>query len=390
MYVLPDIQDIHVTMTQPIVEVNAGDATSGFKTALAVEVPLMVLALSTVILRVYSRLAIKRKIAPDDVLIMLGTAAAVARTVISCMSADDNWGYDRKGPDKTSEIPFYQHIFERRVAYIFAVTFTRFSVLAYYLRIFPPGMASLRRCCYILLFLALAHFIEVLTVLIVLCEDISKLWTRNWLDFTGSQCFSSAIYSYSAAIGDSIVDSLIFALPIPYVWQLSKLKIRQRLGLVLIFGLGFIVCIVALLQIPFIKRREGNMRYFGSAVNILVAIQISFAIIAASLPDLRALIARSFSKFSPLHHRSLATVSSSDEERHRGGRSDVEQGFPNPDAVEGLCAASESKRLFRKPDWLRNSIPGSLMSTVITHNEVTRLSTEDVSSIPQRPEKAAS
>ncbi|CAI9628003.1 unnamed protein product [Alternaria burnsii] len=376
-------------MTQPIVEINAGDATRGFKTALAVEVPLVVLALSTVILRVYSRLAIKRKIAPDDVLIMLGTAAAVARTVISCMSADDNWGYDRKGPDKTSEIPFYQHIFERRVAYIFAVTFTRFSVLAYYLRIFPLGMASLRTCCYVLLFLALAHFIEVLTVLIVLCEDISKLWTRNWLDFTGSQCFSSAIYSYSAAIGDSIVDSLIFALPIPYVWQLSKLRIRQRLGLVLIFGLGFVVCIVALLQIPFIKRREGNMRYFGSAVNILVAIQISFAIIAASLPDLRALIARSFSKFSPLHHRSLGTVSSSDRERHRGGRSDVEQGFPNPDAAEGLCAASESKKLFRKPDWLRNSIPGSLMSTVITHNEVNRLSTEDVSSIPQRPEKAA-
>jgi hypothetical protein len=24
-------------------------------------------------------------------------AAAFARTVISCMSADDNWGYDRKG-----------------------------------------------------------------------------------------------------------------------------------------------------------------------------------------------------------------------------------------------------------------------------------------------------
>ncbi|RYN50717.1 hypothetical protein AA0114_g5736 [Alternaria tenuissima] len=390
MYVLPDIQDVHVTMTQPIVEVNAGDATRGFKTALAVEVPLMVLALSTVILRVYSRLAIKRKIAPDDVLIMLGTAAAVARTVISCMSADDNWGYDRKGPDKTSEIPFYQHIFERRVAYIFAVTFTRFSVLAYYLRIFPPGMASLRRCCYILLFLALAHFIEVLTVLIVLCEDISKLWTRNWLDFTGSQCFSSAIYSYSAAIGDSIVDSLIFALPIPYVWQLSKLKIRQRLGLVLIFGLGFIVCIVALLQIPFIKRREGNMRYFGSAVNILVAIQISFAIIAASLPDLRALIARSFSKFSPLHHRSLATVSSGDEQRHRAGRSDIEQGLSNLDAVQGLRAASGGMRLFRKPDWLRNSVPASLMSTVITHNEITRLSTEDVSSIPQRPEKAAS
>jgi hypothetical protein len=236
-------------------------------------------------------------------------------------------------------------------------------------------MASLRRCCYILL---------------VLCEDISKLWTRNWLDFTGSQCFSSAIYSYSAAIGDSIVDSLIFALPIPYVWQLSKLRIRQRLGLVLIFGLGFIVCIVALLQIPFIKRREGNMRYFGSAVNILIAIQISFAIIAASLPDLRALVARNFSKFSPLHHRSLATASSGDGERHPVDRHDIEQGLPNADRIEDLRAASEGKRVFRKPDWLRNSIPASLMSTMITHSEVTQLSTEDVSCIPQRPEKAAS
>jgi hypothetical protein len=32
--------------------------------------------------------------------------------------------------------------------------------------------------------------------------------------------------------------------------------------------------------------------YFGSVVNVLVAIQISLAIVAASLPDLRALVMR--------------------------------------------------------------------------------------------------
>ncbi|KAI4934197.1 hypothetical protein J4E85_002053 [Alternaria conjuncta] len=97
MYTIPDDQRLHGTIAQPILHMNAGDATKGIRTALAVEVPLMVLALSTVILRVYSRLAIKKKMAPDDILIILGTAAALARTVISCMSADDNWGYDRKG-----------------------------------------------------------------------------------------------------------------------------------------------------------------------------------------------------------------------------------------------------------------------------------------------------
>jgi hypothetical protein len=176
---------------------------------------------------------------------------------------------------------------------------------------------------------------------------------------------------------------MIFALPIPYVWRLSKLRARQRLGLMLVFGLGFIVCVVALLQIPFIKRREGNTRYFGSAVNMLIAIQISFAIIAASLPDLRALVARNFPKFSPLHHRSLATAD------RAGGRYDTEQGVSGEEMAEGPRAAFEGKRLLRKPDWMRDSIPASLMSTVVTHNEVTRLSSEECPQLPRRPSKAA-
>jgi hypothetical protein len=65
--------DFQVTRAQPIVEVSSGDETSGFATALGVEIPLMALALLTVALRVYSRLAIKRKLATDDILIIIGT-----------------------------------------------------------------------------------------------------------------------------------------------------------------------------------------------------------------------------------------------------------------------------------------------------------------------------
>ena len=52
---------------------NAGDDGSDMETTLAVEVPLMVLAVCTVVLRVCSRLAVKKKLALDDILIMLGT-----------------------------------------------------------------------------------------------------------------------------------------------------------------------------------------------------------------------------------------------------------------------------------------------------------------------------
>ena len=80
MYTLPNALEFHATKAYPIVNVDAGDATKGFKVAIAVEVPLMLLALSTVVLRLYSRLAIKRKLAPDDILIILGTVSQIRVT----------------------------------------------------------------------------------------------------------------------------------------------------------------------------------------------------------------------------------------------------------------------------------------------------------------------
>ncbi|KAF2793200.1 hypothetical protein K505DRAFT_244962 [Melanomma pulvis-pyrius CBS 109.77] len=346
---------------------------------LAVEIPLIVLAICTVALRGYSRVGIKRRLAADDVLIILGTVCALGRTVISCLSADDSWGFDIRGPDHESEIPYYQHIFERRIAYIFAVSFTRLSIIFYYLRIFPPGLSTLRRLCWLLFFLALAQFAEVFTVLIVFCRAIPKLWTKGYLSFSGSQCFSSSTYSYSAAIGDSIIDCLIFALPIPYVWRLSKLKARQRFGLIIIFALGFTVCVVALLQIPFIRRREDHAGYFGGAINLLIAIQVSLAIIAASLPDLRALIARSFPKFSPLHHRSLATAAAVEADVERLGR------------VEGVEEPRRAVDLGKRratPDWMREELPASLMESRVTMNELTLAETEDVEERPRKESKA--
>lgn len=78
-------------------EVPRGDATEDDGTIIAVEIPLVVLAFGTVVLRVYSRLGIKRKLALDDILIICAMVCALARTIISCMSAGDTYGFDRQG-----------------------------------------------------------------------------------------------------------------------------------------------------------------------------------------------------------------------------------------------------------------------------------------------------
>jgi drug/metabolite transporter (DMT)-like permease len=139
-------------------------------------------------------------------------------------------------------------------------------------------------------------FTIVLTVLVVFCADIHKLWAHDWYTFTGSQCFSSAVYSYTAAIGDCIADLFIFTLPAPYLFSLRQICVRQRVTLISVFALGIIVCGVALVQVPFILRREQKGTYFGPAINMLVAIQISLAIVAACLPDMRALVTRALER----------------------------------------------------------------------------------------------
>jgi hypothetical protein len=158
---------------------------------------------------------------------------------------------------------------------------------------------------------------------------------------------------------------------------------------------------VALLQIPFIRHREVMSSYFGGAINLLVAIQISLGIVAASLPDLRALFARNLHNFSPIYHHSLITAGANNVRRSESGdrNRDVERG--GAEWVDGhgvhrsgdesgakssgellehkRKSATEAARKSRTPDWLRDSLPASLMGTQVTHTEVTRsLSREDI------------
>jgi hypothetical protein len=49
------------------------------QTTLSIEIPLVLFALATVVLRLYARLGVKRKVAMDDLLIVLGTVRFFSR-----------------------------------------------------------------------------------------------------------------------------------------------------------------------------------------------------------------------------------------------------------------------------------------------------------------------
>jgi hypothetical protein len=67
--------ELYRTIAETMAQVEHHGSNGGYRTAIAVEIPLMTLALATVVLRVYSRLTIKRKLAADDILIILGVVS---------------------------------------------------------------------------------------------------------------------------------------------------------------------------------------------------------------------------------------------------------------------------------------------------------------------------
>jgi hypothetical protein len=58
---------------EQLARVGSSDMTYEYKVSLAVEIPLIFLAVTAVSLRVFSRIGIKKQLAVDDVLIIIGT-----------------------------------------------------------------------------------------------------------------------------------------------------------------------------------------------------------------------------------------------------------------------------------------------------------------------------
>lgn len=114
--------------------------------------------------------------------------------------------------------------------------------------------------------------------------------------------------------------------------------------------------------------KSGRVGYFGSTINLLVSIQLGIAITAASLPDLRGMVSR---LLGAMGFKGLTGRSGSGSGSEPSGPGELEFGFGGSRAVgvvQGEGEVGRPRRVFR-PDWLRDTLPQSLMSTRIGRRE---------------------
>ncbi|KAL2076005.1 hypothetical protein VTL71DRAFT_948 [Oculimacula yallundae] len=196
------------------------------------------------------------------------------------------------------------------LAYATAITLTKFSIMATYIRIFPQG--RLRYTVYAAGVVVASFWICSIFCIIFTCTPIQGAW-----DYTlKAQCIDIVLYFYIAAGFNIATDLLLCLLPVPTVWALQMAK-AQRIIVCLLFCLGLFACVASMFRLTQLHSLDGyDISY--QAVDSLnwSVIEVGTAIICASLSSLRPLAVRLlpslFTHFS--HNPSLATYEPSDKE----------------------------------------------------------------------------
>jgi hypothetical protein len=135
-----------------------------------------------------------------------------------------------------------------------AVNVTKASIVAQYLRIFNSRITRFC-CCALLLSLVPAVSLSVFGGTF-LCTPVSKLWKPQ----LAGKCMDPRTYWLSAAGINIGIDFAVLILPLPAITQL-RLPRKQKICMVLMFLLGFFVCVVSVVRLAtvYILERRGRL-----------------------------------------------------------------------------------------------------------------------------------
>ncbi|KAF1968160.1 hypothetical protein BU23DRAFT_424740, partial [Bimuria novae-zelandiae CBS 107.79] len=178
------------------------------------------------------------------------------------------------------------------IAYNASLCATKFSIMFLCLRIFD--VAIWRRIIYAILVLLGVYTIWVIIYSIAPCVPISSQWDKT---VTG-WCFPRLQMWILNAAFNIITDFCIVTLPIPAIMTL-QLPRRQKIGVSLIFALGFFICVISILRIPSLLKAGKSTDPTNDNCGIAnwSVIEVNAAIVGACLSTLKPLLTRMWPGF---------------------------------------------------------------------------------------------
>ncbi|KAI4200221.1 MAG: hypothetical protein LQ350_004079 [Teloschistes chrysophthalmus] len=259
-----------------------------------VNIVFIILVVLVVALRFYTRLRITRSFGLDDWVIGASLVPTFALTVV-VLVADNHYGWNRHSWDLHAHNgPHgYKLCLAAQVLFFWAATLNKISLLCFYKRLTTGGIYKLwyKWCIVGGIAFQVLMLIAFFIVAVNACKPLSAFWTP--LATYPHECIDEGNYMLSFGIITIFLDFAILLLPIPLVMGL-QLSRKQRIAVITLFGLGFIVCIAGIVQVYYIDvalRKSYDETWDGWPLWVASAVEVDLGILCVSIPAIRPFLA---------------------------------------------------------------------------------------------------
>ncbi|RYP70557.1 hypothetical protein DL771_005376 [Monosporascus sp. 5C6A] len=249
----------------------------------------LALAAVALVLRIWARNLQNFGVKADDYLIMVALVF-VCGTVGLTIAGGHFGGGRHLWANSIDEVSMtFKMLYCYTYIYAGSVSFTKFSILLFYSRIFSRGTTWFKIRLAFAAFLSIAYPISIWGVMAGACKPINFFWNQ----FKGAEgkCIDINTPFMVLTVANMVNDIIVLLVPIPEILQL-QMSNRKKAGVTGIMLLGAFVCVASIVRIWAFAEYINSIDLTWNLAGIFLwsSIEPAVAIISACLPVMRPLV----------------------------------------------------------------------------------------------------
>ncbi|KAB8300366.1 hypothetical protein EYC80_000549 [Monilinia laxa] len=286
---------------------NYVDPETRGKGVLIVNLILFPVALTIILIRLYTRLHISKSFGLDDWLIIAAMLPATTFAILAIL-AEEAFKFNRHIWDvPTTHVTFgLQFVMITQIVFTFSQTLTKCSMMALLYRILSNGRVFKTVTIVATAMIALQGTLFILVV-IFQCRPVSHYWLITFAP--QPECINQTVHVTWAGSFNTFTDCVVVLFPIPRMLKL-QISQRQRLVIIFLFAAGLLVCVAGAIRTYYTYNDLVSTDLTWDTYYVWISSSIELYI-GASIPATKPFFRRMFTKPDLISERSDHYVISS-------------------------------------------------------------------------------
>ncbi|KAH7130603.1 hypothetical protein B0J11DRAFT_256598 [Dendryphion nanum] len=249
--------------------------------------------------RFYGKGVLRQALGADDWTMLIATIFSIPVSVFAMVSCQYGLGlhiWDQK-PEEWS-MTYAKIAFAADILFPIACSVTKISLCLTYLRLFPSKTDKI--FCYVLSVFVTLYTVACIFLMLFQCTPIRAYWDPA----VKQHCINIRATLVSVAALNSLSDFLVYLWPAKPLWSL-QLPLKQRLGLITIFGVGCTVCVAGICRMYYLEMyfESYDLLWEASIIYTTMSVEMNLGIICGCLSGVKPVLAVVFPRFFGTSHK---------------------------------------------------------------------------------------